>query len=266
MSQNAHELELQTLRAEHHTLLWEASGLRRELNKHTNMEIRRKTVLASQAALLEPGAQEDLLAHVRNQLRLRIAAYGDVVDKLRINSTRLELLQERLEQKGLRLLGEDIGDCSEQELVALRGQLETAQFRVAQMIETRAAEARVAKKFPHYQCALSLSIMRDPVVTADGQSYERKQIEQWFRTCRDAKEPVTSPLRAPLASDALVPNNSLRRAIEEAMDRELFEVSVQLKLDVSRAGCAAKRAAGGAAKRAAGGAAGGAAKRARADE
>jgi hypothetical protein len=100
--------------------------------------------------------------------------------------------------------------------------------------------------------------MRDPVVTADGQSYERKQIEQWFRSCRDAKEPVTSPLRAPLASDALVPNNSLRRAIEEAMDRELFEVAVELELDVSRAGCAAKRAAGGAS--------GGAAKRARADK
>ena len=255
MSQNAHELELQNLRAVHHSLLWEASGLRRELNKHTNMEIRRNKVLASQAALLQPGAQEDLLAQVRNQLRHWIAAHGDVVDKLRINSTRLELLQERLdleEQKGLRLLGEDIGDCSKEELVALRGQLETAQDRVAQMLETRAAEARVTSEFPQYQCPLSLSIMRDPVVTADGQSYERNQIEQWFRQCRDAKEPVTSPLRAPLASDALVPNNSLRRAIEEAVDRELglFEVAVQLKLDVSRAGGAAKRAAGGAAKRA----------------
>ena len=58
-------------------------------------------------------------------------------------------------------------------------------------------------------------------MTVDGQSYERKNIEQWFKKCKDSKEPISSPLRAPLASDLLVPNNSLRRAIEEALDFEL---------------------------------------------
>ena len=245
MSQNASAVELHALRAENHALTWEASGLRRDLNKHINMEIRRKRLLLPKAVLRESVAQDvekSELTQAEKQLRQWIAAHGDVQDKLRTEGTRRKLLQERLaleEQKGLRLLGEDTDDCSEAELLALRGQLGAAQERVAQMLERRAAEARVAKKFPHYQCPLSLSIMRDPVVTADGQSYERKQIEQWFRTCRDAKEPVTSPLRAPLASDALVPNNSLRRAIDEATDREL-EVPVQLKLDA--AGGAAKRA------------------------
>ena len=245
MSQNASAVELHALRAENHALTWEASGLRRDLNKHINMEIRRKRVLLPKAVLRESVAQDESELTQAEKLRQWIAAHGDVQDKLRTEGTRRKLLQERLaleEQKGLRLLGEDTDDCSEAELLALRGQLGAAQERVAQMLERRAAEARVAKKFPHYQCPLLLSIMRDPVVTADGQSYERKQIEQWFRTCRDAKEPVTSPLRAPLASDALVPNNSLRRAIDEATDRELglFEVPVQLKLDA--AGGAAKRA------------------------
>jgi hypothetical protein len=248
MSQNASAVELHALRAENHALTWEASGLRRDLNKHINMEIRRKRLLLPKAVLRESVAQDvekSELTQAEKQLRQWIAAHGDVQDKLRTESTRRKLLQERLaleEQKALRLLGEDTDDCSDAELLALRGQLGAAQERVAQMLERRAAEARVAKKFPHYQCPLSLSIMRDPVVTADGQSYERKQIEQWFRTCRDAKEPVTSPLRAPLASDAIVPNNSLRRAIDEATDRELglFEVAVQLKLDA--AGGAAKRA------------------------
>jgi hypothetical protein len=252
MSQNASAVELHALRAENHALTWEASGLRRDLNKHINMEIRRKRLLLPKAVLRESVAQDvekskSELTQAEKQLRQWIAAHGDVQDKLRTEGTRRKLLQERLaleEQKGLRLLGEDTDDCSEAELRALRGQLGAAQERVAQMLERRAAEARVAKKFPHYQCPLSLSIMRDPVVTADGQSYERKQIEQWFRTCRDAKEPVTSPLRAPLASDALVPNNSLRRAIDEATDRELgvafSEIAVQLKLDA--AGGAAKRA------------------------
>ena len=245
MSQNASAVELHALRAENHALTWEASGLRRDLNKHINMEIRRKRLLLPKAVLRESVAQDESELTQAEKLRQWIAAHGDVQDKLRTEGTRRKLLQERLaleEQKGLRLLGEDTDDCSEAELLALRAQLGAAQERVAQMLERRAAEARVAKKFPHYQCPLSLSIMRDPVVTADGQSYERKQIEQWFRTCRDAKEPVTSPLRAPLASDALVPNNSLRRAIDEATDRELglFEVAVQLKLDA--AGGAAKRA------------------------
>ena len=245
MSQNASAVELHALRAENHALTWEASGLRRDLNKHINMEIRRKRLLLPKAVLRESVAQDESELTQAEKLRQWIAAHGDVQDKLRTEGTRRKLLQERLaleEQKGLRLLGEDTDDCSEAELLALRGQLGAAQERVAQMLERRAAEARVTKKFPHYQCPLSLSIMRDPVVTADGQSYERKQIEQWFRTCRDAKQPVTSPLRAPLASDALVPNNSLRRAIDEATDRELglFEVAVQLKLDA--AGGAAKRA------------------------
>lgn len=236
--------------------------LRRQVASATEELARERLVAHSASAALDRARTEsddlDRARKQRDEARVSSNAFLAELEAFRVEhdelmahdyKARLELLQERLdleEQKGLRLNGENIGDCSEEELVALRGQLETAQDRVAQMLERRAAEGRVTKKFPHYQCPLSLSIMRDPVVTADGQSYERKHIEQWFRTCRDANEPVTSPLRAPLASDALVPNNSLRRAIEETMDRELalFEIAVQLKLDVVRAGGAAKRARG----------------------
>jgi hypothetical protein len=216
-----------------------------EKQRQENMKLRQDVASAT-----EELARERLVAHSasaaldrarkqRDEARTSSNAFLDELEVLRVEhakksfeydelvahdyKARLELLQERLDlevQKGLRLHGEDIGDYSEEELVALRGQLETAQDRVAKMLEIRTAEGRVTKKFPHYKCPLSLSLMRDPVVTADGQSYERKHIEQWFATCRDAKEPVTSPLRAPLASDALVPNNSLRRAIDEALETE----------------------------------------------
>jgi hypothetical protein len=209
-----------------------------EKQRQENMKLRQEV-----ASVTEELARERLVAHAfnvtldrirtqRNAARVSSNAFLLELEALRVEhdelmthdyKARLELLQERLdleEQKGLRLLGEDIGDCSEEELVALRGQLETAQDRVAKMLEIRAAEGRVTKKFPHYQCPLSLSIMRDPVVTADGQSYERKHIEQWFGKCRDAKEPVTSPLRAPLASDALVPNNLLKVAKMPETTRE----------------------------------------------
>ena len=51
--------------------------------------------------------------------------------------------------------------------------------------------------------------MVDPVIAADGFSYERSAIERWFRAKR------TSPqTNAPLASTALVPNIALRGLIE----------------------------------------------------
>jgi hypothetical protein len=66
------------------------------------------------------------------------------------------------------------------------------------MLLRRGAEDRVSAKFPDYNCSISQALMRDPVVTDDGQSYERKEIEAWFKTLLEAKEPITSPLRTPL--------------------------------------------------------------------
>jgi hypothetical protein len=89
--------------------------------------------------------------------------------------------------------------------------------RVDAMLLRRKAEALVLAKHPDYRCPISLALMRDPVVTDDGQSYERKEIEAWFKKQREANEPFTSPLRAPLKSAQLVANHSLRRAIEAAV-------------------------------------------------
>ena len=68
--------------------------------------------------------------------------------------------------------------------------------------------------------------MEDPVVTADGHSYCRVCILDWFRTCdekveagrkKDARllSPATS---LPLLSRHLVPNTALRQAIESFTD------------------------------------------------
>lgn len=57
---------------------------------------------------------------------------------------------------------------------------------------------------------VSLEIMRDPVLTADGQTFDRETIETWLAN-HD-----TSPLHGQvLASKALVPNFALRHAIDE---------------------------------------------------
>mmetsp|Transcript_53093 Transcript_53093/g.125418 ORF Transcript_53093/g.125418 Transcript_53093/m.125418 type:complete len:319 (+) Transcript_53093:324-1280(+) len=59
-------------------------------------------------------------------------------------------------------------------------------------------------------CPLTLELMVDPVSTCDGQSYERKHIEEWLRN-ND-----TSPLtNKKLEHKHLTPNIALRRTIEE---------------------------------------------------
>jgi hypothetical protein len=66
-----------------------------------------------------------------------------------------------------------------------------------------------AKKTPEaYICPISTSIMSDPVVTADGNTYDRQGIERWFQT-KD-----TSPLTNERLSDkTLRPNRLLRNQV-----------------------------------------------------
>jgi hypothetical protein len=73
-----------------------------------------------------------------------------------------------------------------------------------------AAVARFVLDF--FQCPLTMEVMKDPVITADGQTYERSEIERWF-----ALGNRTSPLTAAeLPSTNLTPNIVLRNAIRES--------------------------------------------------
>ena len=59
-------------------------------------------------------------------------------------------------------------------------------------------------------CSISHELMRDPVSTADGHTYEREKIEEWFAAGHD-----TSPSTlASLPHTLLAPNIALRQAIE----------------------------------------------------
>jgi hypothetical protein len=133
-----------------------------------------------------------------------------------------DLLRTGLQDRDmwLKMSGRRIDDLAEEPLEKLAEQIKEAKERVDAMLLRRKAEARVLAKHPDYACPISLALMRDPVVTADGQSYEHKEIEAWFETQREANEPLTSPLRAPLESAQLVCNQSLRRAIEAAVQAE----------------------------------------------
>ena len=74
-----------------------------------------------------------------------------------------------------------------------------------------------------FQCPLTMDVMSDPVLTVDGQTYERTEIEKWFALLNR-----TSPLTGEtLPSTNLLPNIALRNAIREVgcFDRDRDSVS-----------------------------------------
>jgi hypothetical protein len=56
--------------------------------------------------------------------------------------------------------------------------------------------------------------MEDPVVAADGYTYERDAIAGWL--AKSGRSPMTNET---LASPALIPNHTLRSAIKEWLQR-----------------------------------------------
>ena len=63
---------------------------------------------------------------------------------------------------------------------------------------------------PSFVCPVNQTVMEDPVVCADGQSYDRSAIEEWLKDHRTS--PVTN---LPLPNLQLVPNHALRNSIQE---------------------------------------------------
>ncbi|KAI7982833.1 E3 ubiquitin-protein ligase PUB24 [Camellia lanceoleosa] len=64
----------------------------------------------------------------------------------------------------------------------------------------------------YFICPISLQIMKDPVTTVSGITYDRESIEQWLLTAKDITCPVT---KQPLPKDSgLTPNHMLRRLIQ----------------------------------------------------
>lgn len=67
-----------------------------------------------------------------------------------------------------------------------------------------------------FNCPISNEMMKDPVMTPNGDSYDRVNIEEWIRS--KGTDPLT---REPLALTQLIPNRALKRAIEAAFPPEV---------------------------------------------
>ena len=69
---------------------------------------------------------------------------------------------------------------------------------------------------PHCFCQTTYQLLRDPVLAEDNITYEREEIERWFRDRRQKGLPLTSLLHSGrIHSDRLRPNYALKGAIQD---------------------------------------------------
>ena len=66
-----------------------------------------------------------------------------------------------------------------------------------------------------YYCSITCEVMSDPVMAADGYSYERVAIEQWLATGAGTS-PKTNEL---LENEKLLPNKALKALIVDELER-----------------------------------------------
>ncbi|KAI3356189.1 hypothetical protein L3Q82_017447 [Scortum barcoo] len=88
------------------------------------------------------------------------------------------------------------------ESVGLRG-------RLLRKIEALKAEQSGSEAPDEFLCPITRELMKDPVIAADGYSYERESIECWIR----AKNKTSPMTNLPLQTTLLTPNRSLKMAI-----------------------------------------------------
>jgi hypothetical protein len=130
---------------------------------------------------------------------------------------------------------EDIAALSNPELLDLQAAHQKVLERVSQELFVRECEAEVAAKHPEFVCPLNTldggtgsapgPLMSDPVVAADGHTYERANITKWVR---DNGPRVKSPKTGlQLSSLEVLPNllakAGIAQAITDVRQRKLDE-------------------------------------------
>ncbi|GAB5362682.1 hypothetical protein AAMO2058_000818700 [Amorphochlora amoebiformis] len=70
-----------------------------------------------------------------------------------------------------------------------------------------------------FRCPITLQVMQDPVVCADGHTYERNAIQHWLK--KNNRSPTTN---LPLTSTNLIPNHCIRSAIHASSIGEILDL------------------------------------------
>ena len=95
----------------------------------------------------------------------------------------------------------------------LQPQLRRARALADAVARSMARQPTATRMPTKFECPITYETMRDPVVAADGHSYEHSAIQHWLD---EHPGSVNSPMTgAPLPHRSLVPNHNLRGALEE---------------------------------------------------
>jgi len=136
-------------------------------------------------------------------------------------------------QELARLRGIGVEDLEERELKELQATLQEGQRRVNDALLRPDAERRVLQENDSgsFMCPIGHALMREPVVAADGHTYERTEIVKWFqRKGASATSPKTNQI---LEDTRLTPNHALKASIDEAIERAMRE----LRASTQEGGC-----------------------------
>jgi ankyrin repeat protein len=114
--------------------------------------------------------------------------------------------------RGKVLVDDDILDDAAARQEALETSLTARQAEVARLKEILKQQHR---EIPDaYVCPITVEVMEDPCIAADGNSYERREIQAWF-----ARGKRTSPMTgAQLPHTHLTPNINLKKAIQAFLE------------------------------------------------
>ena len=142
-----------------------------------------------------------------------------VVKELKEVRSELELSKKRVDD----LEGRHVVCMDAEALLELRKVLENALRLVKITEDRRACLPYVPEILPLAVCPVTKQCMTNPVVAADGHTYERSAIEKHMEA---AGENATSPLTGEkLASHDLVINWTMRKDIDDAVDKVLAQLA-----------------------------------------
>ena len=74
-------------------------------------------------------------------------------------------------------------------------------------------EAKMPRVPASFKCPITHRRMKDPVMTSDGYTFERRAIERWF--ARERTSPLTGK---PVSSKQLIPNRLIKTMIAEFLE------------------------------------------------
>jgi len=165
---------------------------------------------------------DDLHLALRKAKKRKLAKAEEirVAEEIELQSLLTKLLLEDKERKKQAIL-EPLDDG----VVEIDKQSDALEQKYGLHLETvndmfrQLDDRRRERDVPDYLCGkISFEIMKDPVITPSGVTYERKDLEEHLQRVGHF-DPLT---RVPLKRDALVPNLAMKEVIEEFLEHNTW--------------------------------------------